>query len=407
MSITEVASPAGRPPRVLGPDAQESRTAHPNGSPDAREDARPADRSARPGRRRRPLGQALRSGARRAVGTVTTPLVPADFRDLVDPLGSPARLRARIEAIVPETSDAATLVLRPGRGWAGHIPGQYIRIGVDVEGVRLWRAYSITSGPRRDRRITVTVKAIPDGKVSNYLVRRAQPGTVVQLDQATGDFRMPDPLPERVLLVTAGSGITPAMGILRHHGARLDDTVVVHSAPTRDDVIFGGELRDLAQTGWVRLYEQHTDADGMLSPEQLGALVPDWRERQTWACGPTRMLDDLEAHWDAAGIADRMHTERFRAQITVTGDGGTVSFGESGPTVEADGGTPLLDVGEAAGALMPSGCRMGICYGCVLPLKSGAVRDLRNGQVTTAEPGDGVKVQTCINAAAGPCELEL
>ena len=79
-----------------------------------------------------------------------------------------------------------------------------------------------------------------------------------------------------------------------------------------------------------------------------------------------------------------------------------MTAGEQAGTV----GTPLLDVGEAAGVLMPSGCRMGICFGCVSSLRSGAVRDLRTGAVTTAEPGDGVMVQTCISAAAGPCEIE-
>ena len=69
--------------------------------------------------------------------------------------------------------------------------------------------------------------------------------------------------------------------------------------------------------------------------------------------------------------------------------------------------TPLLDAGEAAGVLMPSGCRMGICMGCVVPLESGAVRDLRSGALTTAVPGDGVKIQTCISAAAGPCSIDL
>jgi ferredoxin len=76
-------------------------------------------------------------------------------------------------------------------------------------------------------------------------------------------------------------------------------------------------------------------------------------------------------------------------------------------TVDADGASPLLDVGEAAGMIMPSGCRMGICFGCVLPLRDGAVRDLRTGDVTTATEGDGVLVQTCISAAAGACTIDL
>jgi ferredoxin-NADP reductase len=353
------------------------------------------------------LATRVRGGTLRVLEAVTTPLLPTDYLDLVDPLRSGAALRGRIEEVRPETADAATLLIRPGRGWAGHVPGQYVRVGVDVDGVRLWRAYSVTSGPRADGRISITVKVIPGGRVSTHLVRHATPGTIVQLDQATGDFRLPDPAPARILFVTAGSGITPVMGMLRHHLSGLSDVTVVHSAPTADHVIFGAVLRDMATAGRIRLLERHTDGDGLLTPDQLARLVPDWDVRQTWACGPTAMLDDLEAHWASAGAGRRLHTERFRPHVLVTGDGGTVSFTATGRTVEADGATPLLDVGETSGVLMPSGCRMGICFGCVAPLRSGAVRDLRSGTLTTAEPGDGVQVQTCISAAAGPCEIDL
>ena len=355
-----------------------------------------------------PVLRRLARRAGRLAELVATPLVPADYVDLVDPLRSGADLRGRVVAVHPETRDAVTLVIRPGRGWNRHVPGQYVRIGVDVDGVRQWRAYSLTSPvDRADGCISVTVKAIPDGKVSNHLVRRAQPGLVLQLDQAAGDFVLPDARPAKVLFVTAGSGITPVMGMLRGAVAELDDVVLVHSAPTPADVIFAGELRALAAAGRVRLVEKHTDADGMLSPDELTALVPDLAERETWACGPTGMLDALEELFAVRGVADRLHTERFRPTVLVTGEGGTVTFSEQAVTVEADGGTPLLDAGEAAGVLMPSGCRMGICFGCVVPLRSGAVRDLRDGAVTTAAEGDGVRIQTCISAAAGACDIEL
>ena len=91
------------------------------------------------------------------------------------------------------------------------------------------------------------------------------------------------------------------------------------------------------------------------------------------------------------------------------GEGGTVTFA-GGTVVDADGATPILDAAEAAGVIMPSGCRMGICMGCVLPMKEGVVRDLRNGAITVAAPGEtdpgGVKIQTCISAAAGDCHLD-
>ncbi|WP_086734678.1 ferredoxin reductase [Streptomyces glaucescens] len=353
---------------------------------------------------------ALRSRAWKLLEMVTTPLLPSDYLDLVSPLRAGADLRGRIEAVRPETGDAATVVIRPGRGWRGHTAGQYVRIGVDVDGVRLWRAYSITSPTnRQDGRVTITVKAIPDGKVSNHLVRRVKPGTLIQLGQATGDFVLPQAKPAKVLYLTAGSGITPVMGMLRD--TEFDDVVMVHCAPQPQDVIFRNELHDLVADKKLRLWEVHTATDGMLDIARLDELVPDWAERETWACGPAGLLDAAEEHWSEHGVRERLHTERFRpgSVVVVGGDGGgggggEVTFSVTGKTVDADGATPLLDIGEKAGVLMPSGCRMGICHGCITPLKAGAVRDLRTGEITEAEPG--VLIQTCVSAAAGPCDIE-
>ena len=354
---------------------------------------------------------ALRERVMKFAERVTTPLVPTDYLDVIDPLRSSADLRGRIVAIHPETRDAVSVVIKPGRGWRGHTPGQYVRIGVDVDGVRQWRAYSLTSETGRDT-IAITVKAIPDGRVSNHLVRRATVGTIVQLDQAAGDFTLgavspKNAHPPKVLFLTAGSGVTPVMGMLRNLADATVDITVVHSAPTADDVIFGGELRMLARRGRIRLVEKHTDTDGMLDVAELDDLVDDLAERQTWACGPAGMLDALEARWADDGIADRLHTERFRPTIVAAGDGGEVSFAKSGTVVQAGGAETLLDAGEAAGVLMPSGCRMGICFGCVVPLRQGAVRDLRTGDVTSAAPGDNVQIQTCVSAAAGSCDIDL
>jgi ferredoxin-NADP reductase len=349
----------------------------------------------------------LRSGAWRAVEMLTTPLVPADYLDAIAPLRSRDTLRARVEDVRPETADSVTLVLRPGRGWTEHQPGQYLRLGVEVDGVRLWRSYSLTSVPGRgDGCVTVTVSAIAGGTVSNHLVRRARRGMLLHLDRPAGAFLLTHPRPAKALFVTAGSGITPAMGMLRSALHELADVVVVHSARTRSAVVFGDELRGLAAQGRLRLIERHTGTDGRLTPAGLADLVPDLGERETWACGPGSLLDDLEAYWRTAEVPARLHVERFQSAVRVTGDGGDVTFGRSARVVPAAGDVSLLDTGEAAGVLMPSGCRMGICYSCVLPLRSGAVRDLRDGRLTTAEEGDGVLVQTCISAPAGPCHLD-
>ena len=339
---------------------------------------------------------------------VTTPLVPSDYLDVIDPLRSGADLRGRIVAVESETRDAVTVVIKTGRGWRTHVPGQYVRIGIDVDGVRQWRAYSLTSETsRHDGCIAITVKAIPDGVVSNHLVRKATEGTLVHLDQAVGSFTLGAQPPAKILFLTAGSGITPVMGILRNLTDLDIDIVVVHSAPTAADVIFGDELRTLAREGRIRLVELHTDIDGMLDVTRLDDIVDDIADRQTWACGPVGLLDAIEHRWDTAGLADRLHTERFRPCVQVTGDGGTVTFTNTGTVVDAENSQTLLDAGETAGVLMPSGCRMGICFGCVAPLRQGTVRDLRTGEIITATEGDGIQIQTCISAAAGDCDIEL
>ena len=353
-------------------------------------------------------------GARRVAEALATPLVPADYLDLVDPMRAGADLRGRIVEVRPETDDAATVVIRPGRGWLGHVPGQYVRIGVDVGGVRHWRAYSLTHRADGSEAagipagcIAITTKAIPDGKVSNHLVHEARPGTLVMLDQATGDFTLPDPAPEKVLFLTAGSGVTPVMGMLRNHLGELGDVAHVHCAPTARDVGFAAELQRYADAGLLALTVNLDDVHGVLDLARLDELVPDWRERETWLCGPTGLMDAAEKHWANAGVIERLHTERFRPSVVEPGEGGTVTFATSGRVVDADGGTPILDAGEDAGVLMPSGCRMGICFGCVVPMRSGAVRDLRTGEVTVHESDEPLPVQTCVNAVACSCELDL
>src|SRR5215468_4973246 len=102
-----------------------------------------------------------RRRALHAVRSLFTPLLPDDYIELINPLWSTQELRGRIERICPEAGDAVTVVIRPGHKWPGHQPGQYVRIGVVVDGVFHWRAYSLTSAPDRgDGRISVTPKLV-------------------------------------------------------------------------------------------------------------------------------------------------------------------------------------------------------------------------------------------------------
>jgi ferredoxin-NADP reductase len=367
-----------------------------------------------------------RARALKLAEAATTPLVPGDFLDLFAPLRAGAELRGRVESVHPETPDAATLVIRPGADWRGHVPGQYVRIGVDVDGVRCWRAYSLTHGPRRDGRISITVKSVPDGHVSPYLVRHTRPGTLLHLEQAAGEFVLPVrsavELERRtkLLFITAGSGITPVIGMLRNLYPSTDsgvlrlprsaayDIVVLHVAPSEPDSIFADDLRKLAAAGAIRLVARYDDVHGILDLDHLDELVPDLGDRTTFACGPGGLLDAITEHHERRGLP--LFTEQFKVSTVVAGEGGSVTFEKSGKIVECDGARPILEQAEDAGVLMPSGCRMGICYTCVLPMREGAVRDLRTGELTTAIPGEtpegGVAIQTCINAAARPCHID-
>jgi ferredoxin len=169
--------------------------------------------------------------------------------------------------------------------------------------------------------------------------------------------------------------------------------------------MFGAELAALANDhAGYRVSVRETRAQGRLDLDRLDQEVPDWHERQVWACGPEGMLNQAEKVWSAAGIADRLHLERFAvAKAAPAGAGGTVTFARSAKTVTADAATSVMDAGESAGVQMPFGCRMGICQSCVVDLMEGHVRDLRTGR--EHEPGS--RVQTCISAASGDCVVDV
>jgi ferredoxin-NADP reductase len=346
------------------------------------------------------------------LAALSSPLLPDDYLELVNPLWSTRELRGRIESIDRETEDAATVLIKPGYRWGGHQPGQYLRIGLDIQGVRHWRAYSLTSDPdREDGLISITVKNVDEGKVSPCLVRTGEPGTIVSLGGVEGDFVLPEETPEKLLFISAGSGITPIMSMLRHlDGAdRIGDVVVLHSARHTDEVIFGKDLRAMAERHEsFRLHEQLTRDQGRMGPQDLEELCPDWRERDAFLSGPGEMLDTFTEHWEKEGDCDRLHMERFQPKLGLgeggEGEGGTIKFLESDCETECDGKTPILVAGEEAGLDLPYGCREGICHTCVGELRSGQLRDLRNGKVFGQE---GEVVRTCISAPEGPVEIEL
>jgi len=349
---------------------------------------------------------------RRVASLLTTPLAPEDIINLVNPLDSARQLRGVVTKVVRETPDSTTIHFRPGRGWNPHAAGQWARIGVEIDGVRQWRSYSLSAAVGHDPAITVT--AI--GFVSTALARSTKVGDILFLDTPQGDFVLPEH-PRPLLMLTAGSGLTPVMSMIRTLVPRRPDAdvVLVHSARTRDDALFHDELLELAdQFPGLTVRHWFTREEGgrrldLSDVTDLETLCPDWRERAAYACGPTDFLDAATELWERDGD-DATHAgltiERFAPVLLEGsgGEGGLLTFEKSDKEVEAGGDVPLLEAGEDCGVVMPSGCRMGICRSCLVPLVAGKVRDLRTGEVHGDE---GELIQTCVNAAAGPVHLDI
>lgn len=328
-------------------------------------------------------------------GLVATPLVPSHYLAILNPLWATHTLEGRVEQTRDETDDTRTLTLRPGRNWRRHLPGQHVRVGVAIDGRRVVRTYSISSSPDRDDgKITITVKA--KGPASTFLARNVSPGQYVSLSRPEGDFVLSEA--PRQLFVTAGSGITPVMSMLRTFELRgsMPDVAHVHYAPTDRDVIFGDELRRITDRyPAYKLSVIQTRERGHFNP---GHLPADWEARRFFACGPEALLEQLPP----GATIERYHAKR--AAIPRDARGGKVHLRMSGLEVGADAQTPLLVVAERAGVAAAHGCRMGICHTCDVTMQSGCVRDLRTGELVT-EPG--TRIQPCVCAAAGDVALDL
>jgi ferredoxin-NADP reductase len=342
---------------------------------------------------------------------LTSPLRPDDYFALLNPRWSTRELTGTVVRVRRETADAATIVIKPDYAWDSHRPGQYLRIGMEIDGIRHWRAYTITSDPDHPEGVvSVTVKHTEGGKMSPVFTRYVQPGQTVFLGDIEGEFMLPDPVPDKMLFLSAGSGITPIWSMLRELERRdaVHDSVHVHSCRTPDDMIFGKILRRMTkrQDGY-HLHEIHTADQPRFGPDQLDDVCPDWREREIFLSGPRELIDAVEERVAKEDRSEHLHTERFQPVIGNgggDGKGGTVYLRVSDTKAECEAGQSILVGGEEAGAKLQFGCRMGICHTCVGRLQDGAVRDLRTGAVTQAS---GQMIRVCINAPEGHVEIDL
>ncbi|MGH8506117.1 MAG: ferredoxin reductase [Stenotrophobium sp.] len=367
----------------------------------------------------RPFGALAVNGLHRVLASrlaerLTYPHGVDHYLAQFNPTWSLREVRAEIVSIRHETADSVTMTLRPNRNWQGFRAGQYVRLTVEINGVRRTRCYSpANSVHARDGLIELTAKAHAGGFVSKHLHQNLNVGTVVSLSQAEGVFALPEQRPDRILLISGGSGITPVMSMLRTlcdegHSGRI---TFLHYANAAKDQIYAAELAQIAarypNIELLRAYtEPGGELAGLFSREQLTRAVPDYAEAQTFLCGPPGMMKVVQKVWTEDGLTERLHLEHFTAAPVVVDAAnaeGEVRFARS-ERLAANNGATLLDQAESAGLRPESGCRMGICHACTCRKTSGKVRDTRTGAISDAGEED---IQICVSVPVGTVTLDI
>jgi len=354
------------------------------------------------------------------LAALTSPHGVDRYLELVNPMWAANEVRARVVSVETETdagARVATITLQPTRTWNGHLAGQYVQLGIEIapegsrQARRTTRCFSVSSAESgRGDQITITLRANPDGVVSKYLVERAQPGTIVHLSQAAGEFTLPEPLPHRLLFISGGSGITPVMSMVRTLLRRgYGGTITfLHYAQSPAHQIFAEELAALPPNVHLHLVYPETGGPGAerlnrrsFTPMELERICRDHREIDTWACGPAGLIEKVRSAYDGT---DKLRVEFFKTPVVSTENvEGDVSFTRAGTSASNTGAT-LLEQAEAAGLTPEFGCRMGICFSCTSRKTEGTVRNVLTGEESSLPDED---IRICVSTAVGNCAVEL
>ena len=371
---------------------------------------------------RRATRTSLRRAARKLTSTFTTPLRPADYANLFNPLRG-REIRGRIQSI-SHHGDLINLTLTPGPGLPTTFhPGQFIGLGVLINGRWQWRCFSITDAPRPHlTSLSLGIKPVPDGAVSTHVSTHAKPGDIIRLTAPGGDFFLPQPVPNKLLFVTAGSGITPVMSILRwlrqEYGNRengnssstptvFPDIVHIHSQRSADlPAPYRTELHELARENpSYQLIHWNSADHGRLSSQTITELVPDLHGRERFACGPAPLLNALTEEFPGTRVEHFYTTDVNGTDGNGTcnsATGGTIRFPAEHKETACDSSTTILEAAEACGVQLTHGCRMGICHTCTATITDGQVVDIRTGNTHR----EGERVRTCSAIPDGDIAIE-
>lgn len=333
------------------------------------------------------------------------------------------------------THDVKTFVLEPLTPWdLRHDAGQYLTFTFDIDGQTVERCYTISSPPTRPDTLTITVKRVPGGVVSNWLHDNLSAGRSVRATGPLGCFSMAEHPAPKYLFLSAGSGITPLMSMTHtlydraaSYGRGGDaDVILVHNARTPADIIFRHELDAIAATtDRIRVVpvceddaagETWSGLRGRLSRPMLRQIAPDLHEREIFTCGPPPYLRAVREMLAAEGVDhSRQHEESFdlagvsaplvAAATNRTARRFTVEFSRSGRAIECDDDTFILDAALRAGLNVPSSCGEGVCGTCKSTLTSGNVDMQHAGGIRPREIDAG-KILICCSRPLGDLTID-
>lgn len=341
-------------------------------------------------------------------------------------------------------------------------PGQFVTLEVEVDGRQLHRCYTISSPPTRPHLLTITIKRVPGGPVSNWLHEHLTPGRSVSVKAPLGAFTLhssrfgaprdtagpaawlPATYGAKYLFLSAGSGITPLMSMTR---ALFDlgshaDVVFVHNARTPADIIFRRELEAMAAVmpnlRFVAICEDDhpnerwTGLRGRLSAGALAAVAPDLLERVVYTCGPAPYMAtvrglladrgyDLVNYHEESFAFDQLPGSIRRTGPDAAGDsdetGGTddpgagaassyqIEFSRSGRTFACGADQFILDAALAAGLRHPSSCSQGMCGTCKATKLHGEVDMQHNGGIRPKEIALG-KILLCCSKPVSDLQID-
>ncbi|MGL4767311.1 MAG: FAD-binding oxidoreductase [Formosimonas sp.] len=322
-----------------------------------------------------------------------------------------------------ETADVKTFVFK-GVGTDGaarhfaYLAGQFGTFEFIINGQSVNRCYTWSSSPSRPDTISITVKRVPNGVVSNWLHEHLKVGDVLNALGPSGEFScFVRPIVPKYLFISGGSGITPLMSMARmlHDSASTADVLFVHCARTPADVIFAQELALLAHNmpnfRPVFLVDEIAGQNwnglvGRMSANALLAIAPDFAQRATYTCGPGPFMGAVKQMLHDAGYNMAQYFEEsFSFENLPQNDvveasnpdatGFSIQLAKQNKALAGSAQHTILSTALDAGVRWPHSCANGVCGTCKTKKISGEVQMNHNGGIRPREIREGWILPCC------------